>query len=153
MVNDSNNNVNIGQAYQTLIILWFALLMSQFVFLVVVFFAKPEAYRFDSSKLYGGESFILLPILAIAAIICFAMSFVFRSKFINQAINEQNIGLVQTGLIMGCALSEAVSIFGLVIAFTTANSLFLLWFALGITGIILSFPKRDNLIAASYKQR
>lgn len=152
MLNDPNNNTNIGATYKTLTILWFALLMSQFIFLVVIFFAKPEAYQFDSSKLFGGESFILLPILAIAGIICFAMSFIFRSKFINQAINEQNPGLVQTGLILGCALSEAVSLFGLVIAFTTGSSLFLLWFALGILGIILSFPKRENLIAASYKR-
>jgi F0F1-type ATP synthase membrane subunit c/vacuolar-type H+-ATPase subunit K len=153
MNNDSNNNVNIGGAYQTLTILWFAMLMSQFIFLIVIFFAKPKAYHFDSSNLFGGEISILIPILAVAGIICFAMSFVFRSKTINQAINEQNLGLVQTGLILGCAFSEAVSIFGLVIAFTTGSSLFLLWFALGILGIILSFPKRDNLIAASYKRQ
>ena len=153
MLNDSNNSVNIGEAHKTMTIIWFAMLMSQFMFLVVIFFAKPEVYRFDSAKLFGGEGFILLPVLGILGIILFGMSFVFRRNYTNQGINTQNIGILQTGMILGCAFSEAITLFGVVIAFVTGSPLFLLWFALGILGIVLSFPKRDNLIAATYKPR
>jgi hypothetical protein len=36
-------------------------------------------------------------------------------------------------------------------AFAFSYQYFFLWFALGILGMILHFPKRDNLIAAAYK--
>ena len=40
-------NTKSEDTYKTLVILWFALLMSQVMFLVVIFFAKPEIFKFD----------------------------------------------------------------------------------------------------------
>jgi hypothetical protein len=75
-----------------------------------------------------------------------------KRKFINQAINEQKTDLVQTAVIIGCALCEATTLFGFTLVFISNYPYFFLWFALGILGIILHFPKRDNFIAASYKR-
>jgi len=80
------------------------------------------------------------------------LSFVLRKRFINQAINEQKLQLVQTAMIIGCALCESITLFGVVLAFAQNYQYFFLWFALGILGIILHFPRRENLIAASYKK-
>lgn len=146
-----NQNSNVEAQYRTTTILWFALLISQLMFLVVMYFAKPGIYRFDFSKSLLGENPAIIIVFAILGISTVIMSFVIRKKFINQAIAEQKTPLVQTALIIGCALCEAATLFGFVLAFAFDYQFFFLWFALGIFGTIMHFPKRDNLIAASYK--
>jgi F0F1-type ATP synthase membrane subunit c/vacuolar-type H+-ATPase subunit K len=145
-------NSNIEPQYRMLTIIWAAFLMSQFMLLVVIYLAKPEIFHFDFAKpLLGGENSFLIMALAFAGISTFLMSFVLKSKFIKQAIDTQNAGMVQMAMIIGCALCESTMLFGLALAFACGYQYFFLWFALGILGIILHFPRRANLIAASYK--
>lgn len=148
----SNENINVEEQYKTMTILWFALLFSQIMFLVVLFFVKPEIYRLDFSKPLLGENAPVVLALAFLSVSTVAASFVLRKKFLAQAVSEQKTELVQTALIVGCALCEAASLFGLVAAFAFSYQYFFLFFALGIGGTILHFPKRENLIAASYKK-
>ena len=147
-----NQNSNVEGQYKTLAIIWFALLVSQIMLVVVIFFVKPEIFRFDFSKPLLGENAMMVVMFALLAISNLVLSFVLSKKYNNQAIAEQKPALVQTAMILGCALCEAVSLFGVVMAFAFSYQYFFLWFALGIMGTILHFPKRDNLIAASYKR-
>ena len=147
-----NQKSNVEGQYQTLAIIWFSLLVSQFMFLVVLFFAKREIYNFNFSKSPLGENPMIIVVFAVLGLSTFLISFVLRKKFLDQATGEQKPALVQTALVVGCALCEATTLFGLVLAFAFDYQFFFLWFALGILGIILHFPKRDNLIAASYKR-
>lgn len=147
-----NQNLNVEQQYRMLTIIWFALLASQFLLLIVVFFAKPEVFKFDFSESPLGKNAMMTGVFALLAISNLVMSFVFSRKYINQAIAEQKAGLVQTAMILGCALCEGISLFGVVMAFAFSYQYFFLWFAFGIMGTILHFPKRDNFIAASYKR-
>lgn len=146
-----NQNTNVEQRYRVLTIIWFALLASQILLLIVIFFAKPEVFRFDFSESLLGKNALMTGLFALLAISNLMMAFVFSRKYINQAIAERNPNLVQTAMIIGCALCEGISLFGLVMAFAFSYQYFFLWFALGILGTILHFPKRDNLIAASYR--
>lgn len=124
------------------------------MFLVILFTTKPELFKFDFSKpLLDGENSIVVIALAILGIVTFLLSFVLKKKFLAQAVNEQKTELVQTAMIIACALCEATTLFGLVIAFAFTYQYFFAWFALGILGIILHFPKRDDLFAASYKNK
>ncbi len=147
-----NQNINPEGAYRTLVLLWFALLISQVMFLVIIFVAKPEVYRFDFSKPILGENAPVIIGLTVLALANFGLSFVMKKRSYEQAIAEQKIALVQTGLIIACALCETISLLGIVLAFAFSYQYFFLWFALGILGIILHFPRRDTLIAASYKK-
>jgi F0F1-type ATP synthase membrane subunit c/vacuolar-type H+-ATPase subunit K len=132
--------------------IWFALLSSQALFLVVVFFSKPEVFRFDFSRpVLGANPPIVLAFVALA-IANFVLSFVMKKRSFEQAVEKQEISYVQTGLVLACAFCESISLLGLVLAFAFAYQYFFLWFALGIGGIILHFPRRDDLIAASYKK-
>jgi len=146
-----SQKTNVEQQYRTLTIIWLALLGSQIMLLVVIFFAKPEVFRFDLSKPPLGENPLITIMFAFLAISNLGLSFILSGKYLNQAIGEQKIALVQTAMIIGCALCEAISLFGVVMAFAFSYQYFFLWFGLGIFGIILHFPKRGNLIAASYK--
>ena len=145
-------NQNVEGQYRILAIIWFNLLVSQLLFLVVIYFAKPEVFRFDFSKPLLGDSQVIIVIFALLAISNLILSFVFRKKYLNQAIAKQKAALVQTAMIIACTLCEAISLFGVVLAFAFSYQYFFLWFALGILGTILHFPRRDNLIAASYQK-
>jgi O-antigen/teichoic acid export membrane protein len=143
---------NVEQSYKTLVIIWFALLVSQIMFLVVIFFAKPEVYRFDFTKPFLGGNPPLIIVFAVLAITNFALSFVMKKRSYQQAVERQEIAYVQTGLILACAFCEAISLLGMILAFAFSYQYFFAWFALGILGIILHFPRRDDVIAASYKK-
>jgi len=147
-----NQNQNVEGQYRIMAIIWFNLLISQLLLLVVIFFAKPEVFKFDFSKPLLGDNGMIIVIFALLAISNLMLSFVLSKKYLNQAIAEQKTALVQTAMIIACALCEAVSLFGVVLAFAFSYQYFFLWFALGILGTILHFPRRDNLIAASYQK-
>lgn len=147
-----NQNISVEQAYKTLVTIWAALFMSQLLFLVVIYFAKPEIYRFDFSKPLLGENPVFVILLAAVSLSNLALSFVLRKKFLNQAVAEQKIHHVQTAMIIGCALCEAISLFGLMLVFIESYQYFFLFFALALLGFIFHFPRRESLIAASYKR-
>lgn len=145
--------------YKTLIVIWASLLMSQVMFVVLVFLTRPKLFQFDFSKpLLGdgstssGSTSALIIGFAIAAITAVAFSFAFRRRLNDRAVAEQNTAHVQTGLIIALALCEASSLFGLALAFAFDYQYFFVWMILGIVGMILHFPKRDELHAASYKR-
>jgi hypothetical protein len=144
--------MSVEQSYRTLVIIWAALLMSQLLFLVLIYFVKPEVYKFDFSQPLLGKEPALVFILGIMSIADFVASLVLRRKYLNQAVAEQNIGLVQTAMIVGCALCEAISLFGLLLVFLQNYQYFFAFFALAILGMILHFPRRESVIAASYKR-
>jgi len=147
-----NQNSNVEAQYKTLTIIWFALIVSQLMFAVVIFFVKPEVLRFDFSKPLVGDNPMLIGIFALLAISNLVLSLMISRKYLNQAIAEQTPALVQTAMIVGCALCEAISLCGVLLAFAFSYQYFFLWIALGIIGTILHFPRRENLIAASYKR-
>jgi uncharacterized membrane protein len=148
----TNQTGNVEQSYRTLFVIWFALLNSQLMLLVVLYFAKPEIFRFDFSKPLLGENPAMIIAFAILGVSAFLLSFIQRNKLFKKAIAEQKVPLLQNALIVACALCEATSLFGICLAFGFDYSYFFLWFALGILGTILHFPRRDNLFDASYKR-
>ena len=148
-----DEKINIEQMYRTLAILWFTLFVSQFLFLVVIYFAKPELFRFDFSQPLLGKNAPVIIIFALAAILNIAISFFLKKKYLSQAVAERNVHFVQTALIVGCAMCESVSLFGMMLAFVADYQYFFLWFILGIGMMIFHFPRRDNLIDASYKKQ
>ena len=145
-------NSNIEQNYKTLVIIWFALFVSQILFLVVVFFAKPEIFRFDFLKPFLGKNAVLVIAFAFLAITNLAVSFVMKRRSFQQAVEKQQIAYVQAGLIIAYAFCEAISLLGMVLAFAFSYQYFFVWFALGIIGIILHFPRRSDVIDASYRK-
>ncbi len=146
-----DGKINIEEMYRTLAILWFALFVSQFLLLLVIFFTKPELFQFDFAKPLLGKYAPIIIIFAMAAIFNIAISFFLKKKYLGQAVADQNIHFVQTAMIVGCALCESVSLFGMMLAFVADYQYYFLWFILGIGAMIFHFPRRDNLIVAGYK--
>ena len=141
----------INVEYKTLVVLWFALLASQVIFFALVYFLKPELFAFDTSRSPFAEQPLITLVFAVIAIVFFVLSFVLSRQHMRRAVQDQNAGCVQTGLVLGCALSEVPSLLGVVLAFAFDHPYFYLWIALGLIGVLLHFPRRGNLEAASFK--
>ena len=147
---------SIEARYKSLLILWAALLMSQLMFLVLIFFTRPKLFQFDFTRSILGEgpgdsgaTPAMIIGFGVAAVTAVLFSFAFRRRLNERAVAAQDTSLVQTGLIIALALCEASSLFGLALAFAFDYQYFFLWFALGILGMVLHFPKRYELHAAS----
>lgn len=147
-----NERLDLGKAHQTLVIIWAALLFSQFAFLLLIFLVKREVFNFDFTQPIGGEQPVLVFALAGVSVVNFFFSINMRRKFIREAIEKQKVPLVQTGMIVGCALGESITLFGLLLVFVQNYQYFFVFFAIGILAILLSFPKRDDVMAAGFKR-
>jgi hypothetical protein len=80
------------------------------------------------------------------------VAIVVKQKFLTQSVEKQEINLVQTGLIVGLALCEAAALFGLMDRVVTGNRYYFVLLLIAAIGMLLHFPRREHLLAASYKQ-
>ena len=141
----------ISVEYNTLVVLWFAMLFSQLVFFALVYFIKPALFTFDESRSVFDEMPLVTVAFAAIAILFFILSFILSRQHMRRAIEDQDAGCVQTSLVLGCALSEIASILGLILALLFDHPYFYLWIALGALGVLMHFPRKGNLDAARYK--
>lgn len=140
--------------YQTLVVIWFALLMSQVLFFVLIWFAKPDLvsiryFSADSFREVLGTQPLITLVFAGSALIFFVLSQAIARQHMRRAIRDRDAGCIQTGLVIGCALSEISSILGVILALLFNYPYFYLWIALGALGIVMNFPRRSNLNAAT----
>ena len=135
--------------YQTLLILWLSLLSSQVLFFALVYFLKPELFTFDVSRSPLAEQPLITLVFAGIAVIFFVLSIVLSRQHMRRAIQDQDAGCVQTSLVLGCALAEVPTLLGVVLAFAFDHPYFYLWIVLGLIGILIHFPRKGNLAAAT----
>ena len=138
----------INVKYQTLVVLWLALLSSQALFFAIVWFANPEIFTAETRGSFLQNLPLVTVVFAAIAILFFILSFVLKRQYIRRAVQDHDAGCIQTGLLLGCVLSEVSSILGLVLAFVFSHPYFYYWLALGTLGIFLHFPRKGNLDAA-----
>jgi hypothetical protein len=138
----------IDQTYRTMATIWFILLLSQFMFLGVAVLVAGEAIAAARYEPAEAENTFLVTGFAVLALTNLGLSFVFRKRAQEQAIEEQNIRYVQTGLIIACAFCESISIIGVVLAVAFHYQYFFVWIIVGIIGIFLHFPRRKHLLDA-----
>ena len=137
--------------YQTLVVLWLALLSSQALFFGIVWFARPGILTTEARGSILHNSPLVTVVFAAIAILFFVLSFVLKRQYMRRAVQDRDASCVQTGLLLGCMLSEVSSILGLVLAFVFNHPYFYFWLALAALGIVLHFPRKGNLDAASSK--
>ncbi len=142
---------NAEQSYKTLIIIWIGLLISQLMFVVLIWFTKPELFKFDFSQPILGDNALIVGLFAVLSVSDIVIGLIIRKKTLERSVAEQSIPLVQTAMIIGCALSEAISLFGVMLAFAFNYQYFFLFSILGVIGILLHFPRRNDVHSASYK--
>ncbi|HVF31101.1 MAG TPA: hypothetical protein VNA22_09025, partial [Pyrinomonadaceae bacterium] len=110
----------------------------------------PHLWTIDPTRSPITDQPLITLVFAPIALVFFILSFVLSRQHMRRAVEDQDAGCVQTGLILGCALSEVPSLLGVVLAFAFEHPYFYFWIALGIIGILLHFPRKGNLDAASF---
>lgn len=138
----------VEEHFRTLCIVWAVLLLSQFMFVFVLSQAKADVFKFDPAAPVLGTSPAIVIGLALLAIVNLIVSHVIKRRCFLEAIERKSTQLVQTGIIIACAFCEAISIFGMVLAFAFSYQYFFVWFLLGILGIFSHIPRRKDLYAA-----
>jgi hypothetical protein len=70
---------------------------------------------------------------------------------VQKAINNTDIAALQSAHIVSLALCESAALFGVLDRFMTASQTSWFLFAIAAIGILLHFPKKDQIRAVSYK--
>lgn len=138
---------NLDKRYQTLIVLWFAQLMSIGMFFIFTVFAAPESGNEPGNP----PSALLIVALTALGTFLVIVSFAVKGKFLERSVENQDVSLVQKGLVIACAMCELSALLGLLERFVIGNREYYLLFLLAAAGTAFHFPRRSQLEAASYK--
>jgi len=141
MIDPQQVESTVDARYQVFLILWFALLMSVTLFLVLVLVVGSHGTP-NPTLSYA--------LLAAGAAIVFA-SFVLKQQLMRKAIEKRDVAALQSSHIVALALCESAALFGVLDRFVTASQTSWFLFAIAVLGILLHFPRKDNLRAASFK--
>ena len=143
MNNKAPNKTDIDVRYRTMLTLWFAQMMSVVMFFVMTQLIASSADKPANSLL----SFVFAGVGTFAAI----LSFVVRSQILSRSVEKQDILLVQQAQVIGCALCELPALLGILERFTLPGRDYILLLAISFLSMALHFPRKANLLAASYK--
>ncbi|HEX7312368.1 MAG TPA: hypothetical protein VF297_00360 [Pyrinomonadaceae bacterium] len=147
MMNQPTTSFSPEVLLRTMRILWVAFLICVGLFVLVTWFTRPadlpdEISRGVHPMLYA------LAALALAAV---AASFVVKAAIHRRAAEQRQPALMQAGFTLAMALCESAVLFGLVGIFATRNDASYLLFAIGALGMLLHFPRREQVDAAFQK--
>ena len=144
-MHQSAANQNVEARYRTMLIIWCAMMMSVVMYVVTTFIVQ------TSEQPGAAPNQVLSFVFAGVGTFTAILSFVVRSKLLQQSVERQDMGLVQTALIIGCALSEVPAVLGIVARFILPGRDYLVLLAISALAMAFHFPRRSNLLAASYK--
>ena len=145
MNTESKQNFDNEKRHRVLFIIWAAFLVT-IANLFLITLLVPHSGRPTS------EAQTLILVLAVLALALVALSFLFKRKILTRAATEQRPQMVMTAYILALAMCDAACIMGLLVFFTTDFRYYFLWFISGALAMILHRPRRDDFLAASYKQ-
>lgn len=138
--------VDLNKRYQSMLILWFALLLSIVMYFVFLQLAAPAIANGEQPP----NSRLTLAITALGAVFVL-LSFVVKRNLLARSVEKQDVSLVQKALVVACALCEVSALLGLLERFVFGNREYYLLFILAVAGDLFHFPRRSQLEAASYK--
>ena len=124
--------------YRGALVIWGAQVMA-----LVMFFALTRIVGREADA-DAADNRVLLLVLAAAALMAFALSFVLKAKLISQAAAQGRPDLATSAYVLAFALCEAAALFGLVAHFVTGAPESLYFFIPAALGLALHFPRRMN---------
>jgi len=142
------SKADIDQAFWVSAIIWFIMVLAQLTFLALVVSAKPQLLMVSGADIFGKDTFFVIG-FAFLAMVNFVISMFVKKWAIGQAVAEKEMRYVQTGLVIGSAFCESISLMGCVMALVFDYPYFYAWFVFGLAGIVMHFPRKADLAAAA----
>lgn len=141
--NQPDSQEKLDAQYRTMLILWIAFLSSIVMYFVIAFVIPKQD---------GAENGLLALVFSALSAFLVVVSFAVKKKFITRSVDEQQVRLVNTGFILAAALCEGAALVGLLDLFIARDRYYFVLIAFAFAGLLMHFPKRDHLIAASFKR-
>lgn len=138
-------DTSINKRFQSLLIMWFALLMSVLLYFLLTHFAAPKV-DYDPGN---STTRVLVVALTLAAILLVAASFFIRRTLLARSVDQQQINLVSQANVVAYAMCEVSALLGLIECFVIGYPNYYFLMLLAAIGIAAQFPKREHLTAAS----
>ena len=139
----SKPQLDIAQRHRTLIVLWFGLIMSVVMYFIFTLFVRPETNVTPNH--------VLTTALLLVAFVLVLISFSIKSRFLKIAEEKQEVDRVQPGYVIAWAICEVGALLGVIDFFVNNDPYYFFLLLIGAVGIAVQFPKRDHLLAATYK--
>src|SRR6267142_1809885 len=115
---------NLNKRYQTLLILWFALLVS---------INQPGT---------SSRSLLIVALTALGTFLV-VVSFPVKQRLLERAVEKQDTALVQKALVIACAMCEVSALLGLLEHLVIGNREYYLLFVMAAGGTAFHFPRRS----------
>lgn len=147
MMNRPTTSTGLEVQLRTLRLLWVVFLICVALFFFVTWVTRPSDLPDEMSR--GVHP--LLYVLAALGLSAVAASFFVKAGLYRRAAEHRQPALTHAGFILAMALCESGVLFGLVGVFVTRNDAAYLLFALGALGMLLHFPRREQVEAAFHK--
>lgn len=146
-------NPEVRQNFLKMMLVWSTLLSSQILFFAIVVFNQPGIFPPDLSQspLREGNEMILIVAFLFFALMNIGISVLIKVFGTKKALDERNINPLMTAMVVGCALCETTSVFGMILAFGFNYPYFFVWFILGVLGILYHLPKKEHVRWATLK--
>src|SRR5882672_12842042 len=141
MTNNQNDPAKLDSQYRVMLILWMAFLSTIFIYLFLSFVLP----RHDE------PANRLLLIFNVMSPLLVATSFVVKRKFLSRSVETQDVRLVSTAFVVAAALCEAGALMGLLDLLVAHDRYYFVLIAFSLLGLLLHFPRRSHLEAASFK--
>jgi hypothetical protein len=139
--------IEINKRFQTLLVVWFALLMSIGLYFLLSRFAAPEV---DYEPVSAANRFLIVALAALATFLVIGSFFVKR-RFMARSIDKQEVLLVHQGHTFAWAMCEVSALLGVIERFAIGYREYYLLMLLAAVGIAVQFPNREHLLAAGPK--
>ena len=140
MQNPQQIEAKVEARHRTLLFLWFGILMSMSLFLGLTLFVPGNTPEPNPALSFG---------LIGAAFMVVILSVLIKLRVVQRAIEKRDAAMLQTAYVAGFALCEAAALWGVTDHFVTGSSYYYFSFALGALGMLLHFPKKDHVRAAT----
>jgi hypothetical protein len=137
------NEVGIDMRYRTMLILWIAIVVTIPLYLFLILSSPVPA---------DPEKRTLMWILNCASLVPVGISFFVKDKLLARAFETRNLMLVQQAYVVAVAICESAVLLGVLNYFLTGLSFYFLAMIIGGIGILLHFPQKKHLLAASGQQ-
>ena len=142
MVTNQEIKTKLDSQYRTLLVLWLA-----FLSMFVIYYFLPVAMGWHPVQ----ENRVLLIVFNVLSPLLVASSFFVKRKFLARSVETQDMRLVNTGFIVSASLCEAGALVGLLDGLAAQDRYYFILIGFAMLGLVLHFPRRAHLEAASYK--
>jgi cytochrome bd-type quinol oxidase subunit 2 len=140
---------DLDKRYKTMLTLWFGIAMSIGSLFALTLFAAPEP---PSEPARRSSTVVLFAFAAVGALVV-VLSFAVKRKLLQRSVEQQDVMLVQPAMVVACAMCEVSALLGVMERFVIGSGEHFLLFLIAAVGIALHFPRRDELLAATWKDQ